>query len=334
MNDFLSSLKGDLLDRRMLPILALVGVGLVAALAYALLAGGGSSTPTPATVSPAVAPTPPSGIAVGQAQTGTGEPVAETTSGTAHRAGGGAPRNPFAPLPGAKTASTATSSTATSESSKSSESKTTESSSSSPGGTPPSSETSQPEPKQKAKVTYRVAVRFGAAAPGTPAPSAPLTPYENLKRQQPLPDSKQPVLVFRGVIAGGKSATFTLVGEAIPHGGAKCLPSASQCQALDLKVGASEELEYAPLGGTPITYELEVVKIEPVKAKAASAASAASAADAFGGASKAGLKILREEGLIEIPGLRYSKDGSVLVFKHAGRAFAARARASAWAAAF
>ena len=35
--------------------------------------------------------------------------------------------------------------------------------------------------------------------------------------------AKQPLMVFRGVTAGGKSATFTLVGEAILHG--KALPA-------------------------------------------------------------------------------------------------------------
>jgi len=335
MNDFLNSVKSDLLDRRMLPILALVGAALVAALVYALLGGGGSSAATPATLSPAPAATPASGIAVTKAQTDTGQPVAETTSGTTHRLGL-VTRNPFAPLPGAKTTaattSTASSTSTAPEASKSAEPTTAspESSSGSSGGTTPSTETSKPAPQEKPKTTYRVSVRFGTAAPGTPAPSAQLIPYDDLKRQQPLPDAKSPLLVFRGVVAGGKSATFTLVGEAIPKGSAKCLPSASQCQAIDLKEGTSEELEYVPLGAAPVTYELEVVKIEAVKAKAAGAASAADAAEAFGGESKAGLKLLREQGLTQIPGLRYSSDGSVLVFEGAGpHASIARARVAA-----
>jgi hypothetical protein len=76
------------------------------------------------------------------------------------------------------------------------------------------------------------------------------------------------------------------------------------------------------------------VKIEAIKAKAgraAKAAKAAGVADVSGGESKAGLQILREYGLIAVPGLRYSRDGSVLVFRGSGHAFA-RAHASAWAA--
>ena len=83
---------------------------------------------------------------------------------------------------------------------------------------------------------------------GSPSPSPTLTPYEHLKRQQPLPSSTQPLVVFRGVTAGGKSASFTLVGEAILRGSAACLPNASQCQAIDLKPGQVEELEYVPPG--------------------------------------------------------------------------------------
>ena len=62
--------------------------------------------------------------------------------------------------------------------------------------------------------------------------------------------------------AGGKSATFTLVGEAILRGAGACLPSASQCQAIDLKPGQTEELEYLPPTAAPtVTYELRVVSI-------------------------------------------------------------------------
>jgi hypothetical protein len=164
-----------------------------------------------------------------------------------------------------------------------------------------------------------VAVLFGAVPAGTPALSAQLTPYEDLTRQQPLPDAKQPLIVFRGVIAGGKSATFTLVGEAILRGSAACLPSASQCQAIDLKVGQSEELEYTPPGASAaVVYQLEVASITSKKATASAARSA------FRGESQAGLRLLRHIGLGALPGLRYSGANGVLVF--AGhRAFSARA---------
>jgi hypothetical protein len=153
-----------------------------------------------------------------------------------------------------------------------------------------------------------VAVLFGAAPPATPLASAQLTSYDKLKLQQLLPSAKQPLIVFRGVVAGGKSATFTLVGEAIIRGSGACRPSPAQCQVIDLQRGQTEELEYVPLGGARTTYMLHIVDIRSAKAKA-STAHAASV-----GESRAGLKLLREAGLEAIPGLRYSRTKGVLVF--------------------
>jgi hypothetical protein len=158
-----------------------------------------------------------------------------------------------------------------------------------------------------------------------------LTPYENLRRLEPLPSSKQPLLVFRGVTAGGASATFTLIGEAILHGGATCLPSPSQCQDIELKPRQTEELEYLPPDGQPVTYRLQLVSI------ASSKASGAKAARVFHSQSRAGRELLRRAGLIVLPGLKYSFQRGVLVAPaHAAssaRARAAarrRARAAAW----
>ncbi|HMH46305.1 MAG TPA: hypothetical protein VK538_01200, partial [Solirubrobacteraceae bacterium] len=272
-----------------------------------------------------------SGIAVSQAPTDTGQPVAETTSGSAHRAG--ATRNPFAPLPGAKAAqaaSTATSGSTTSSSSSSTSSSTTPTSpesggGSSSGGATPTPETRKPAAKEKSQTVYHVAVRFGTAPAGTPPLTAQLTPYDDLKRQQPLPDAKQPLIVFRGVIAGGNRATFTLVGEAILRGSAVCLPSASQCQAINLRPGQTEELEYIPLGGAAITYQLQIVSITSSKA------SASAASRSFKRQSKSGLQLLRHAGLTALPGLRYSRAKGVLVFK-SRHASAARAHVAAWGA--
>ena len=335
MSAFFGSLKSDLLDRRLAPLLALLAVALLGAIAYAALAGGSSSPASPGASAPSPAPHS-SGIAVSAIAT-TKAPVAETTSGAAQQTGGSS-RNPFAPLPGVKSASpssgAASSSSESSASGSSSGGSSGEAGSGSSGSETNSSSQSggtKPERKKAAKPakTYKVSVLFGAAAAGTPALTAGLTSYEQLQLQQPLPSAEQPLIVFRGVVAGGKSATFTLVGEAILRGTAACRPSASQCQAIDVKAGETEELEYVPLEGAAVNYELHVVKIEAVSAKAAGAASAASAASAFAGESKAGLKVLRESGLLALPGMRYSKDRSVLVFTAADRHAVARAHASA-----
>ncbi|HWF32044.1 MAG TPA: hypothetical protein VG188_05745 [Solirubrobacteraceae bacterium] len=332
MNDFFDSLKSDLLDRRLIPALGLVAVVLVAAVAYAVL-GGGSSAPASNAASP-IAPVAKSpGLAVSEVKTADVTASAETTSGSPQQTAG-ASRNPFAPMPGVKQAQAA-SAAATSAATSSGSSTTTtagasgsESSSSSTGGSTPApaeeKKKSSAPTKPKAKQTqFHVDVLFGAATPATPPQSAALTPFNELKLQQPLPSSSQPLVVFRGVLAGGKSATFTLVGEAILRGPATCLPSASQCQAIDLQPGQTEELEYLPPGADAITYELNIVSISSSKAKLSSAHSSA-----FGGESRSGLELLRKSGLQGLSGLRYSTARGVLVFvgKHA---LAARAHTAA-----
>jgi hypothetical protein len=314
MNDFLSSLKADLMDRRLLPLVGLVAAGLVAALAYTVLGGGSSAAPTTTLASN---PTSTSaGIAI--SQTTPEKAVAETTNGTAAQRSGKV-HNPFTPLPEPK-AKKAVASKASSSSSSSSSTSTHPSSSSSSGGASPAT----PAKPSKPSTVYHVAVLFGELPAGTTAATAQLTPYENLKLLAPLPSVKLPLIVFRGVTVGGKSATFTLVGEAILHGNATCRPNASQCEAIDLLPGQSEELEYMQPSGQLVTYELRIVSI------VSSQASSAAVKDILGDESKAGRELLRHAGLDAVPGLRYSAQQGVLVF--AGHpAFGAHAHAAAHA---
>jgi hypothetical protein len=321
MSEFLGSLKADLVDRRLLPLVALVVVALIAAIAYVAL-GGSSSTATPTAAVSSTPATVSTGLATSQTTPETA--VAEVTSGAAVQHHGSA-RNPFTPLPGTKAKSASTGSTSTgasttsSSSSSSSESSTSSPSSGSSGGTTPTTP-SKPSQPAKPKIVYHVAVQFGELPVSA---TTPLTPYENLKLLTPLPSSAQALIVFRGVTAGGKSATFTLVGEAILHGQGKCLPSATQCEAIDLQPGKAEQLEYlSPETGQVLSYELQVVSITSEKA------SSAAVKYALHGESKAGRELLGHDGLLAIPYLRYSADSGVLVFAGHG-AFAARAHASA-----
>jgi hypothetical protein len=320
------------LDRRRLPILALLVLALLAAVVYAASGGGSASSTSTSASSPVTPATGVAGITVSAVKTNLDQPVAETTNGSSKQRQGSA-RNPFAPLPEVAKATSSTTKTAkgssaspTSGASTSGGSTTTstpKTSTPSPSGgeTTPAKPT-KPSSPSTPKTIYHVAVLFGTAPAGTPPVSAQLTPYENLTRQQPLPSTGPPLVVFRGVIAGGKSATFTLVGEAILRGPAACLPSASQCQAIDLQPGQTEELEYIPLGSAAVVYQLQVVSITSSKA------TASAARRAFHGESKMGLELLRHAGLEALPGLRYSGASGVLVFpRHP--ASAARARAAA-----
>jgi hypothetical protein len=306
MKAFLNSLRSDLLDRRFLPVLALLGVVLVAALAYAVLGGGSSTSSTSPVTSASSGVTGPAGaVAITQAPAAN-EAVAETTNGPHHS---GTPRNPFTPLPStkAKSSSTASSSSTTKPTSNTTNTGSSSSGASGSGSSSPATPAKPAKPnKPKPQKIYHVDVLFGAAPVGTPPQSIPLTPFNNLTRLYPLAVNGEAPLVFTGVTAGGASAIFTIVREVFPHGPAVCHPSASQCQAIQLTPGQSEELEYTLPNGQALVYRLQLVSITAAKAAAAKAASA------FHATSPAGRTLLRRAGLSALPSLRYSTHTGVI----------------------
>lgn len=317
MSDLLSSLKSDLLDRRMLPLLALLGVGLLAALAYAVLGGGGSSSnaaPTASVTPTPVSPTGPS-LPVSQAPADPHAAVAETTEGARYQHHSGA-RNPFTPLASATKpagASSGSTSTGTSGSSTSAGGSSTSSQSGSSSGgtgeTTPSEPPAQPTPTKphKPKTVYVVDVLYGVA-PATPGElSSQLTPYTGLKRLEPLPSASHPRVVYAGVNASGKAALFTLVGEAILNGEGTCVPRPTQCEALALGTGQSEQFGYLEEDGQSVVYELKVVSINPRKANAARAARA-------NRLDRAGKTLMRRLAPPYIRHLRFSSARGVLVY--------------------
>jgi hypothetical protein len=325
MTEFLGSLKADLLDRRFLPLVALVVAALLGAIAYVVLGGSSTATTPPAAIAPSAADAS-TGLTVSQSSPE--KAVAEVTNGGATQHHGTA-RNPFTPLPEEKAKAATTSTGATTSAGGSSGTAGGSSGTSSGSGssststtpttttpTPPSAPT-KPAAPSKPKTVFHVAVLVGELATGVT-----LTPIENLKLVTPLPSDQLALVVFRGVTAGGKSATFTLVGEAILHGAGTCLPTASQCEAIDLRAGQSEQLEYLEPTGQTVTYELKVVSITSEKA------SASVFKDSLHGTSKVGRELLSHDGLEAIPYLHFSATAGVLVFAGHG-AFAARAHSAA-----
>ncbi len=328
MSELLASIRADLTDRRLLPVVALVATCLVAALAYALLGGSGGSS-APAGGPGANVVTPPAGIAVTGASTE--HAVAETPDGAREQTSGNA-HNPFTLLNApastssspAASAASSSGSTGTSSSSSSSSAAASSGTSSSSGVSSESSGSSGKAPKtekkhaSKPKKSYDVAIEFGTLPAGVTPETAQLTPFTNLKLETPLPSAEQPILVFRGVTAQGRSATFTLVGEAILSGTGACLPSATQCEAVDLKPGETEQLSYLAADGQTTLYELRVLTITAAKPKAKSAKAGGWAE------SKAGRELLKRAGLQSLPFLHYSSQPGVLVFAPR-KAWAARA---------
>lgn len=326
MNEFFGSLKSDLLDRRFLPVLALVAVALLAALAYVAL-GGGSSTssipPLPSSASTGVTGAVGT-IALSPAPANPKEAVSETTSGAHHSSG--TPRNPFTPLPATKAKASATSSSSTKHASSSSSSSSAGSGkpSSSAGGTTPATTLKPIVPTKRVIIHFHTTAQFGVVPPavaGTSPPTPQLKTYKDMALDEPLPGKDNPQLVYLGVVLKtGKDAVFGLTGEAILHGSAVCKPSPTQCQAIELGIGQTETLEVSEPNGQTVSYELKLLSI----AKSASLASTARAHAASNAVSKAGRALLRRAGLTALPGLRYSSQrGGLVSVWH--RAFAAHA---------
>ncbi|HEY7960738.1 MAG TPA: hypothetical protein VID29_02345 [Solirubrobacteraceae bacterium] len=301
MNELLVSLKKDLLGRRMLPLLALAALLLAGATAYAVLGGGGSSSSsTVATVSGAQPSTPAS--LASPAPANPNQAVAETTAG-AHYQRAAATRDPFVPLPQPK--AKAANPTAKSGESKSSTSSGSGSKSSGSGGTTPSTPATPTPAPAKPKVVYHVAILFGPLP--APGENPKLTPYADLTRLTPLPQAKGALLVFSGVGASGKGAIFTLLQPAIVKGSPVCLPSTSQCEAIDVRAGEAVELDYLNAEGKTAPYELQVVSID--KREGASTASVRATARV----SRAGRALLRRAALGITDRLRYSASRDVVL---------------------
>ena len=318
ITDFFSSLKEDLLGRRLLPFLLVLGVALVAAVAYAVV-GAGSSTPaTPvAAVSPAGA-LPVAGVAVSQAPANPNKAISETPNGVSKQRGGSA-HTPFTPLPGAKVASASAKPTAPSTSSGSSPS-------SSGGATPTTPKETTPA-KPKVYIHFHVSVEFGvvpSSAEGAPPLPAQLKTYNDIALDEPFPSKANPQLVYLGVVLKtGKEAAFALTGEAILHGEATCKPSPTQCQAIELQIGKPETLEVVEPDGSPVTYELKLVSIAK---SVSSSASTARVHYALRAASKAARELRRR--VPAFSELRYSAQQGGLIVLAGHPAFAARAHAA------
>ena len=315
MSELLASIRADLTDRRLLPVVALVGACLVAALAYALLGGSSSSTSSPGGAGPA-AVSPSSGLSA-TVET-PDHAVAETTDGTSEQKSGSA-RNPFTPLVAtteAPASGSSSSSTTPSSSSTSTGSGSTGSGSSTPsesGTTTTPSEGNKSSSgggshAKKPKTAYDVTIEFGTLPPGITPETAQLTQYTKLKLQAPLPDAQLPLLYFRGVTAKGAAASFTINGVVPKEGAGSCLPSNVLCEEVDLKPGETEQFEYFAPEGAITIYELRVLSIKPETSKAKDAKAARWAE------SRAGRALLRASGLLTLPDLRYSSQPGVLVF--------------------
>jgi hypothetical protein len=302
MNELLSSMKEDLLSRRMLPLLVIAGVALLGALGYVALAsvsGGSKASPGTSSVVKPVAPLP--GPAVASAPANPNAALSETTLGAGyqHR---GKMRNPFTPLPGSGSTEGGGSGSASSGSSSaaggsggsgsgessggasgggSGESSGGSGSSGSGGGSNGSGGSSgsgsgAPQPSTPLNL-YRVDVQLQQLSEaGTPI-GAPQT-FKGVAKLQPLPSKRRPLVAPMGVTGHGAGVLFLLLREAILHGKATCAPSAANCEAIDVRLHQGEELQVFENDGSVRWYRLTVTKIEKVSGGASASAARVSAA--------------------------------------------------------
>lgn len=268
MSEFLRSIKSDLLSRRMLPFVVVLGIALIAAVGYAITGGSGGSVPA---VSASVPSTSAGGAAgatgstsVSVAPTNPEQAVSETPGGVRYQSQGPT-RDPFVPLPTPKAATSTSTSSSSSSTSSSGGSSTGAGGSSSTekgsgGNGAPAPAPAKPSKPAKPQNPYTVSVLFGTPST-TPGQPATLVPYPSLSLGQPLPSKQDARIVFERVTSTGKGAIFKLVVPPILHGTGTCLPSPSECQTIDLEKDQYEVLEYVEANGTSVTYEVGVVSI-------------------------------------------------------------------------
>jgi hypothetical protein len=286
MSDLLAALKADLTSRRMLPLLGIAGLALLGALAYvALAAKSGSSTPSHSTSAATQhAPTVP-GPAVSSAPANPNAAVSETTVGEGYQHGGKM-RNPFTPLksPQSKAAKSVSKSSASTSSASGSSSPPSGDSSPAPtsGGSGTSGEGSGSTPSTSIAL-YHVDVSLQQLSEeGKPVGAAQV--FHNISTLQPLPSKHKALVAPQGVTGKGQDAVFVLIKPAILHGSASCVPNAGNCQAIEVRLHDSEELQYQQGEGPVSAYRLTVTKIEKLGSSGASASAAAVRGSAAGNA--------------------------------------------------
>jgi hypothetical protein len=266
---FLTDLYEDLRDRRLLPLVALLLVGIVAA--PILLGGGGSETEEEAAALPPAASA--SGAAASSLTVVEAHPGLRAPS---KRLKGRTPTDPFTQrytgsvreggLPNENAGSTTTT-TATETGGSAPESsgavpigpETSTGGSGSSGGSAPSEDFSSGR-----LYTFTVDVQIsrteeqpdGAQKMGEPSVR------KGVKPPAPLPGDKAPVVTYLGVnYVKGKPRAMLMVSRDVSavFGDAHCVSGTSNCELLEVEPGFPEIFEYGPNG---VRYKFNVLKIE------------------------------------------------------------------------
>jgi len=309
MNELLSTLRSDLLSRRLLPFVALALLVLVVAVGYAL-AGAGSG-PVPHATAPVTAPSQSPALAVAAAAPNPNAAESETTGGLRYQAGGPT-RNPFTPLPSPSAPKSAGTTSASGSSPGSS------STGSSPGGagassggtgaqpapTPPAPPLPKPKPIHAglaATQSYGVALALTRADGG-------LNTIDPLERLSVLPSEQQPLLVYLGVLQGGRDALFVVQPGTVVSGPGTCIPGPTDCEILSL---AQEQIESLSVSTGTGASNVALFAVTAINLE--EHASVAAANRARREASAAGRALLDASTLPALPLFKYQPDVGAVV---------------------
>jgi hypothetical protein len=262
---FARSLFADLLDKRLLPVVAVLAGLAVAIPLFATLTAGSSSTPPPApTPKPALpVATGASPAAALQSIAGPGVPKATRYHG-----------RELDPFRAAKSSASVPAATGAAPATTVKTQATTPAPSTTPKTTvkthvtKPKTHVTKPKTHAtKPKATPRLPktpLKTGPTPPPLLAKLGPKDSYRVVMRVQDatgvhivpsvtrlsaLPSAATPLAVYLGVLKGGRAVEMAMSRNALVQGPGQCLPSVADCQVLELKPGQVELLAMRTAAG-------------------------------------------------------------------------------------
>lgn len=122
-----------------------------------------------------------------------------------------------------------------------------------------------PAPKPKTYPLNSLTVRFGSHGS---------MKQSNVTRDEALPSTSQPLLIFLGLSKDRGTASFLLAAGAVAQGDGECHPTPESCETIRLDAGETEFIDVVDATGAVTgQYQLDLLKIH-AKAKRSAARSA------------------------------------------------------------
>jgi hypothetical protein len=239
----------ELVERRLWPVALLLVAALVAV--PVLLAKSPPAT-TDAAAPAAVA------AAASAAAPPSGEPVVSVAQGDEPDAPlRGRAKNPFRQQHTVAESSATASATATATATGTTDSGSGNSGANGGGRGDSGSGDAQPQPQPEPQPTFAYAsvdVRFGRAGQH-------LRAIRDVPRLTPLPSATNPIVVFLGTRRDRRTAVFLVSTDVHVQGLGQCVPSRSDCEAIELRDGDTAFLDVAAADGSVDQFELDLVGV-------------------------------------------------------------------------